>query len=211
MLNAWTRTGWLLGGLWLSLLAGCGHLHKARLAYERPDGMPPLGTISDGVWQDHELHGEASDFVVYQNEFQKSSARLNTLGEDHVKEMAFRLTQGQDFAVIIERSMTAPRNETEHKYPIHPDPVLDMQRRDIIVRSLVALGVKDADQRVVVAPALAAGYTAVEARAAYQQGQFGGGFGLGGYGQGIGGWGGLGGGAGLGGVGGAGRLTGGVF
>ena len=189
MCNArhWFR-GWLLGCLASALLSGCGHFQQARLLYERPDSMPPLGTVSDDIWHKHELYGEASDFVIYQSEFEKDTARLNTLGEDHVKEIAHRLVQGQDFPVLVERSMTKPRDTTEHQYPIHPDPVLDMQRREIVVRSLVALGVQDADQRVVVAPALAAGYTAAEARAAYQQGQFGGGFGLGGFGRGIGGF-----------------------
>ena len=190
MFNVRTRfQGWLLGCLSLSLLAGCSHFKNARLLYERPDSMPPLGTISDDVWHKHELHGEASDFAVYQSEFVADSAELNTLGEDHVKEIAHRLVQGQDFPVMVERSMTTSRSTTEHEYPIHPNPVLDMQRREIIVRSLVALGVQDADQRVVVSPALAAGYPAEQARAAYQQGQFGGGFGLGGFGRGAGGFG----------------------
>jgi hypothetical protein len=66
--------------------------------------------------------------------------------------------------------MTTARKDTEFKFPVNPNPELDMQRRDIVVRALTAMGVRDADQRVVVAPPLAAGYMATEATKAYYQG-----------------------------------------
>jgi hypothetical protein len=60
--------------------------------------------------------------------------------------------------------------DSEYKYPVHPNPKLDMARREVVVRAMSALGVPDADQRVVVSPALTAGMSSSEAEAAYQAG-----------------------------------------
>jgi hypothetical protein len=84
----------------------------------------------------------------------------------------------------------------EYGYPVNENPTLDMQRQRAVVAVLSSLGVPDASQRVVVAPALAEGLTSNEAEAAYirgfqpnsTSGAFGGGFG------GFGGFGGSGGG-----------------
>jgi hypothetical protein len=72
-----------------------------------------------------------------------------------------------------------------------------MRRREIVVRSLQAMGIADADDRVLVAPALAPGMKAYEAESAYgatigrQSGNSGfGGFFFGGGGSGGGGFGG---------------------
>ncbi len=168
-------------GLMLLTLGGCGYWKQFR---RQPE--PPLGTISDDIWQMQEHNAEASDFVVYQHEFKLNGIRLNRAGEDHVKQIAERLLAGQDFPVVVERSMTTPREDTEYQYPVHPNPELDMTRREVIVRALVALGVHDADERVVVAPAFATGYKATEAAGAYIRGfqGYGGGYG-GGFGGGF--------------------------
>lgn len=157
--------------------------------HNRPEA--PLGSISDSIWQRQEHNAEASDFVVHQHEFAKNSARLNLAGEDHVKQIALRLGRGQNFPVVIERSMMTAKAETEYRYPVHPNPELDMQRRAVVARALSVMGVGDADQRVVVAPAFAEGYRANEAIRAYYRAMFmGGGFGGGGFGGGVGGGGG---------------------
>ncbi len=152
----------------------------------------PLGTISDEIWKAQEHNAEASDFVIYQHEFKLNETRLNTSGEDHVKQIAERLLMGQDFPVVIERSMTSPRPDTEFKFPVHPNPELDMRRRHLVVLALERLGVAGADERVVVAPAFAEGYESQEAIGAYGRGMslFGGGGGFGGGGFGGGGFGG---------------------
>jgi hypothetical protein len=164
---------------------GCGSWKEL---HRQPE--PPLGTISDSIWQKQETNAEASDFVVYQHEFKLNQARLNMAGEDHLKQVAERLLAGQDFQVLVERSMTTPRENTTYKYPVHPNPELDMKRREVVVHALTTLGVSDADQRVVVAPALTPGYKATESAASYQRGMmmgggwgggFGGGFGGGGF------------------------------
>ena len=160
--------------------------------HNRP--MAPLGSISDSIWERQEHNAEASDFVVHQHEFVKDSHILNTAGEDHVKQIALRLTNGQNFPVVIERSMLGKRPSTKHRYPVHPNPKLDMKRRSVVARALAAMGVHDADQRTVVAPAFAEGYRANEAIRAYSRAMngrgFGGGFGGGGGGFGGGGFGG---------------------
>ncbi|MCA9246123.1 MAG: hypothetical protein KDA42_03380 [Planctomycetales bacterium] len=169
---------------------GCNHWSR----YFAPNIPHPLGAQSDHIWQTQQCHAEAAKFTVYQHEFVANQARLNTAGEDHVKQIAMRLQCGEDFPVVVERGMLAKRENTEFHYPVHPDPELDLQRREIIVRSLAAMGVHDAEERVVVAPSYPEGYMASEAERSYQRaiggynsfggggGFFGGGFGGGGFG-----------------------------
>ena len=107
---------------------------------------------------------------------------LNHCGKEHVKQVAARLCHNPHMPVIIERSLTTPIEETEYDYPIHPNPQLDMARREVIVRSLARMGVRDAEQRVVVSFALDDGFTASEAQSVYNQAI--GGFGRGGGGLG---------------------------
>ena len=90
--------------------------------HNRPEA--PLGSISDSIWQRQEHNAEASDFVVHQHEFVKGTARLNVAGQDHVKQIALRLTRGNDFPVVVERSMLSARPDTEFRYPVHPNPQL---------------------------------------------------------------------------------------
>ena len=115
----------------------------------------PLGTLSDPVWQNQEFNAEKSDFVVHEHEFADNTEFLNTLGEDHLKQIAFRLSNGQDAHVIVERSRNFARPDTEYKYRVNTNPEMDMRRRDVVVRCLLALKIGDADSRVVVAPDLA--------------------------------------------------------
>ncbi len=169
----------------LVFATGCSsYWQRVESLYQPPAPPAQLGTISDGIWQNQERNGEASDFVIYQHEFDMDSPRLNMAGQDHVKQIVARLNSGHNQPVLVERSMMSSRPDTEFGYPVHPNPELDMQRREMVVRCLAAMGVADADQRVVVAPALAEGYKATEARQAYLQGfrqdRFGG-YGHGGY------------------------------
>lgn len=152
---------------------------------ERVPPPAPLGALSDPIWQNQEANAEASDFVVHQHEFKRDAEWLNTAGEDHVKRIAVRLAEGQDATVVVERSMMSPRPNTEYGYPVHPHPELDMRRREIIVRSLAVMGVADADERVMVAPAMTPGYTSGEAQSSYARGMAadgGGASGMGGFG-----------------------------
>jgi hypothetical protein len=150
---------------------------------------PPLGYQSDCIWRRQEASASASDFVVHQGEFatDTDSIQLNMAGEDHLKAIAARLHCGAPLPVIVERSMTSVNPESKCKYPVNPNPELDMKRREYIVKSLVSLGISNADQCVVVAPRLADGATATEAAQDYQQGLNGEGRNFGGFGVGRGG------------------------
>jgi hypothetical protein len=173
--NGSAGRGTLAASLIILLAAGCNS--GAWRPYFKTPPMVSLGSQSDAIWQNQEANAEMSDFVVHQHEFQKDTEWLNTGGEDHVKQVATRLLAGQDAQVVVERSMASARLDTQHQYPVHPNPELDMRRREIIVRSLTAMGIADADERVVVAPAFAQGFTGSEAEAAYYSGMSGSGFG----------------------------------
>ncbi|HUT09543.1 MAG TPA: hypothetical protein VMY42_03535 [Thermoguttaceae bacterium] len=170
--NATPRSAAIVICVVASLVCGCKHDHYpfTPVSQEMPLPGSPLGTLSDPIWKNQEANAEVSDFVIYQNEFDYNTARLNLGGEDHVKEIALRLQTGHNMPVIVERSMTSERQNTEYKYPVHTDPELDMQRRDVVVRALSAMGIFDAERRVVVAPALAHGQKATEAQRAYYRG-----------------------------------------
>lgn len=153
-----------------ALLVGCAADGSCDVP---PSPLPPspLGYASDPIWQLQERNGESSDFVIYDHEFVGETIRLNKAGEDHVKQIAARLRYGAPFPVIVEQAFNSARpGATEHRYPVYNNPQLDLQRRELVARALSAMGVENAQDRVVVAPALADGLTDVEAERAYARG-----------------------------------------
>ncbi len=96
--------------------------------------------------------------------------RLTPYGEDHLRQIAALLQQGQMDLVVIERSNTSRRLDTRYHYPVHWNHDLDEVRRQLVVNTLVGLGVVDADALVVVGPAFPFGLNSDEASRAYQQG-----------------------------------------
>lgn len=172
----------------LAGLAGCANNKYA----EHP---APLGSTVDPFFMKQEENAEASNFVVHEHEFQGDSARLNEAGQDHVKQIAKRL-EGVPFPVIVARSKVTAKGDTAYAYPVHANEELDLKRRAVIVEALTAMGVADAERRVVVGPYLTFSYQDGEAEGAYFRGIMGaGGMGGGGSGGGGGGFGGGGGGA----------------
>jgi len=147
-------------------------------AYDRPF---PLGQVTDAHWETQQTNAEASDFIFYDHEFVDDTAKLNPLGEKHLLQVALRMDH-VPFPVVVEESINKNRK-------------LDAERRVAIVDKLTQLGVCMVDQRVVVAPALAEGITAIEGEAAYYQTIGGGGDTYGGTGtfagRGFGGFGGM--------------------
>ncbi len=181
----------------LAFAVGCAHHDHIKEGNHVPP-PPMLGTSVDAINMTQEINAEASKYVVYAHEFVLNNPtdthgttgwRLNPYGQDHVKQIAINLRRGDQFPVVVERSSTTADPNSQYQYPIHFNARLDAARREVVVNSLIALGIHDADQRVVVAPAFAEGLTATEAAAAYtrslrpgrQRGGFGGGF-LGGFG-----------------------------
>lgn len=204
---------WRLWGGALTALAaagGCANRQKIAAFYDPPAAPPMLGTEVDALNRAQEEEAEAAKFIIYQHEFALNDVvegenvggvRLNEYGEDHVKRIADEAKAGAPWPIVVERSQTSARPNTEFHYPVHFNPELDLRRREVVVRALTRLGVTDAEQRVVVAPSFAQGVTSEEAARAYYRGMspFGGGYGGGGFGGGFGGggFGGFGGGGGF--------------
>ncbi|QDU99202.1 hypothetical protein [Lignipirellula cremea] len=170
---------------------GCQHGHGSFMRPLAP-APAPLGSVIDQINMTQETNAEMSKFVIYAHEFELNdngvgSWKLNEYGQDHVKRIAANLNKGDDFLVIVERSQTSIKPGTVYELPVHFNEDLDRKRRQVIVASMIALGVPGAADRVVVAPAFAEGLNAGEAAAANARGSQGFGGGYGGFGGGFGG------------------------
>ena len=124
-------------------LTGC---HKTNCDFMGDFTPMPIGTLSDPIWQTQEANAEASDFVVYENEWNGNSAMLTDKGKSHVKQIATRAIE-QRFPIVVEKSSRTRREDTQFEYPVHNDDQLDIVRRALIVEALIVLGVDDADSR----------------------------------------------------------------
>lgn len=181
----------------------CGCCQDRGATRVQVDAPRPLGAQLDEILQTQELNAEASKYVMYEHEFQppviandgavSDGWKLNEFGEDHLKRIAANLNRGDHFPVVVERSRISPKQGTKYLYPVHFNEDLDLRRRAMVVTALQAMGVADAEERVVIAPAFAEGVTAQEASRAFSQGQSmggsgglrgGGGFGRSGFGGG---------------------------
>lgn len=156
----------------LSLVGGCCHKCMKKCEYMGDITPHPLGTVSDPIWQKQEHNAEASDFVVHEHEFTANTARLNGAGEDHVKQLAYRFNQQPSlpYPIIVEPSSMSVRAGDKYGFAVHNDPALDLNRRQVVIAALVALGMSDAEQRVVVSPALTPGFQGFEGERAYGRG-----------------------------------------
>ncbi len=105
--------------------------------YPIPNVMP-LGSIVRSHWHVMQENAEASDFVIYRNEFVGNTSELTPGGLDHIAEIAARMP-ATPFPVVIQRTM------------YNSDPELDAVRWQLIVRLLADLGNFDASRRVFVA------------------------------------------------------------
>lgn len=110
----------------------------------------PLGSVSRAHWHVMETNGEASDFVLYCNEFVDDSAELSPYGRDHIMEIAARMPS-VPFPVLVQRSQD------------NSNPQLDAARRDVVVGLLIRLGNSDADCRTVVSQPYSDGVHSQEA------------------------------------------------
>ena len=134
-------------------LASCGTPSWKGL-FQNPPGPAPIGTISDQYWSQQEINGEGWKNIIFQHEFKKNGVRLNWAGEDHVKQIAAQINRNPDFKVVIERSTMTADPTAKYKFPVNLNPELDMKRREMVVQALLAMGVPDASERVVVGPDL---------------------------------------------------------
>jgi len=163
--------------IWLSVVLvslimtapGCQTWKQAKLQYDPPKPQRTLGSINDTIWKSQEANAEASKYVVYEHEFKLNTPQLNDGGENHLMMIAARLQRGQEAPVVVEQSTMGIDPASEYQYPVNPDPELDVRRRQVVVTALTRLGVKDAEDRVVISPAFAAGSKATEDERAYMR------------------------------------------
>lgn len=144
----------------------CGCMrHQISVPAPVPDPPAQLGSSVNPSFEIQELHGEASDFVIYEHEFAGNSSKLTPEGESHLRQIAARLPQ-VPFPVIVE-------NASPDVGPDDPGFVpcadIDSQRRATIAAALTLMGVPGAGQRVIVGPPLSAGITAGEADRSYNR------------------------------------------
>ena len=157
-----------------------------------------LGSVVDQVYQQQEENAEYAKFIVYQHEFEMNlqdslrassdkrdesaftfkpetrirGYRLTPDGESHVGQIANVIknhTAGFMPFVVVEQSNTSKRWGTKHRYPVHGNDELDAFRRQIVVNVLQALGVENADQLVIVAPAFPTPLSAREAAVSFER------------------------------------------
>lgn len=136
-----------------ALVPGCAHVPLPGLTGARSLAVPdvlPLGSISRAHWHTMETNGEASDFVLYRNEFVDQSSELSPYGRDHIMEIAARLPS-VPFPVLVQRSQN------------NSNPELDAARRDLVVGVLTQLGNPDANGRTVVSQPYSDGINSQEA------------------------------------------------
>ena len=163
-----------------------------------PGGPPidaiGLGTAVDSIHHLQEQNAEAAKLIIYSHEFEinlqpefetqqknkyfvyeapvrSHGYRLTPDGEEHVRKIGNVLLATQSGHlpfVFIERSTTSRQWDSQHEYPIHQNSELDELRRNVVVSVLYSMGIANADQIVLVAPAFPTGLSGIEAAAAYQ-------------------------------------------
>lgn len=169
------------------LLTGCCNDKCSFLGAVTP---AQLGALSDPFWQKQEENAEASDFVIHEHEFVENTIRLNRAGEEHLMSIASRAAT-TPFPIIVQTSSLSPPAHDENGMPVHGNVALDVSRRELVVQALTRFGLQDAEDRVVVAPALTPGFEGFEGERAVRLGYSS--RNLGGVGGGLGGGGGFGG------------------
>lgn len=155
------------------------------------------GTWVDDVNRQQEENAEQAKLIVYAHEFESNvhdtpapsasdakrqehfeftaeqrprGYRLTPDGQDHVRQIAVMLQTDADCMsspVIVERSRSSRKWESQHGYPVHFNDELDELRRDVVVAALASFGVPNADELVIIAPAYPTGLNAAEAAAAF--------------------------------------------
>ena len=128
-----------------------------------------LGQVSDSHWETQQTNAEAADFIFYDHDFVGDGEKLTPSAKKKLESVALRIPH-VPFPVVVEES---PNNRA---------PELDGRRRRVIVEQLGRLGAVEVEDRVVIAPAFAEGFTAMEGERAYVSGittNFGTGYGAG--------------------------------
>ncbi len=160
------RKFWTLVGACTLLSSGCAYNEVLDMGPEH-DRPFPLGAVTDAHWETQQTNAEAADFLMYDHEFKGDTVELTPGAKRHLEQMALRL-EHVPFPIVIEQS--------QH----NAEPRLDRARRHAVIEHLARMGLPNVENRIVVAPAFAEGFTAIEGSRAYQNivgGGTGGGFG----------------------------------
>jgi hypothetical protein len=125
---------------WAALAAGCSYDYGCKCPTDRcadiPPGAipPPAGTYSCR-WQTEQIARAQQDFfVIHQTEWYLGGKELGPDGRKHIREIAKRLSEHASSPVIVSATV---------------DDKLNAARKQVVVESLLKLGVLDADSRVV--------------------------------------------------------------
>ena len=132
------------------LCGGCGWNAAAHTPYCAE--AYPLGTLNQAHYEAMHAKGRAAAFILHQNDFLGSTSELSPAGKDHVLEIV-NSARTVPFPVLIERSDN------------NANPSLDERRRASVAQVLADLGIADAQQRTIVAPAAEKGLSSAEAEA----------------------------------------------
>lgn len=192
------------------LVARCGTACRAICgeplrAADFPRGAIPApnGTYVRGYQRAMVAEAEQAAWLVARHEWYAAGDELGPDGTRHVEELAARIrdqsTAGVpcDHPVVIEAAEVIVERKQTLAEATADARALDASRRDVVVSSLLSLGVADADARVIVQPIDRVGLQGVEAPFLFNRGfggfgqrgggRNGGGFGGGGFGGGAGG------------------------
>lgn len=129
----------------------------------------PIGSTIDPMFQMQERNAEASDFVIHEHEFVGATTELNDAGRDHLSKIAARVAMN-DFPVLVVQSQISARDRDKYHFPVRRNEALDLERRTQVVALLAAMGVPDADSRVVISRYYGPGFQSFEAERAYFRG-----------------------------------------
>jgi hypothetical protein len=126
------------GAALIGLCSGCGW-HAGCDCASTPR-LYPLGAVNQAHYEAMQANGQAAAFTVHEFEFIGTSSELSPAGKDHLLEIAGRV-RAVPFPIVIERSDG------------NSNPTLDEHRRASVAQVMLDLGIGDAAQRTIVAPA----------------------------------------------------------
>ena len=126
------------GAALIGLCSGCGW-HAGCDCASAPC-LYPLGAVNQAHYEAMQANGQAAAFTVHQFEFIGTSSELSPAGKDHLLEIAGRV----------------PLRAVPHRHRAtdgNSNPTLDEHRRASVAQVMLDLGIGDAAQRTIVAPA----------------------------------------------------------
>lgn len=126
----------------VALVPGC--LRSGTRQIVGVPGPRPFGSVVDAFNNIQETNAEASDFVIYQHEWIGATSQLGSAGQDHIKEIARRLS-ATPFPVLVEPS--APRPFDDREYLEQDFTAFSREKREIMELDRTRRFTLDAERR----------------------------------------------------------------